>query len=191
VAASRSSAPDSCSPTSGRGDSLGRFRSTSGLEWAGGFRRAGAYAVSMPSDSERVVGTLLLSASSDRYAAVTSRVIELGSRFGDEHWLVTANAATAPLPEDILRQLVARGGPAELAQAHGAAIELLSRRGIRLRADGDLVDVAIDTDRRIRRFAAEKGWRQSLSMNPRGKKRDPVLQEDRQSRKRIDAWLGR
>jgi hypothetical protein len=91
-----------------------------------------------------------------------------------------------------LRQLVPRGGPAELAQAPETAIGLLSARGVRpdrLEA-GDLVEIAIDTERRVIRFASDTGWRQSLSMNPRGKRKDPVLRDDRRSRKRIDAWLG-
>jgi len=158
-----------------------------------GFTRAGGYAFNARPGSKRVVATVLVAPSRDRYAAVTDRVVEVTSRFGGERCLITANRGNAPLPGDILRQVVARGLPADLMGAHETAIELLSGRGVRpdrFTADDNLVEVAVDSEKRAIRFASETGWRQSLSMEPRGKRKHPVLRGDRRSRKRIDSWLG-
>jgi hypothetical protein len=157
-----------------------------------GFTRAGGYAFSMRPGAKRIVGTVLVAPSGDRYAVVTDRVVELSSRFAGDHWLLTANRGNLPLPGDILRQVVARGLPAKLMRVHETAVELLAGRGVRpdrFTADDGLVEVAVDSEKRAVRYAAETGWRQTLAMEPRGKRRHPVLSDDKKSRKRIDAWL--
>ncbi len=97
-----------------------------------------------------------------------------------------------PLPADLLRQTVARGSPADLARAHQTALDLLERRGIRPDAFADaaeVVEAAVQQERRAIEFVSRAGLGKTLSMETRGKTSDPPLGDDAQSSERIDAWL--
>jgi hypothetical protein len=52
-----------------------------------------------------------------------------------------------------------------------------------------VLEAALASEKRALRFASEIGWRQGLSMEPRGRRGDTVLGDDRRSRRRIEAWL--
>lgn len=159
---------------------------------AAGFRRTGAYATQVPQllGTKRAVVSVLAAAGADRFAVATDRVVEVVSRFGDR-WLLTTSSGLAPLTGSTLRQLVARGSPAELAAAHQTALDVLSRRGVEPDplADGDVVEAALELERTAMAFVADAGLRESLGIEPRRKTSDPVLDDDERSRRRVDDWL--
>ena len=172
----------------------GAERAVAALE-AAGFRRAGGYAAPLPKlcGSKRVVFSVLTGPDSDRLAVVTDRVVQVVSRVAGGRWLVTSNSGIAPVAGDILRQKIPRGTPDELARAHQAAVAVLSSRGIlpdRLAHDGNALEAALELERRLRRPTVDKDAATAVRMETRGKRGEPVLDDDEPSRQRVDAWLG-
>jgi hypothetical protein len=159
---------------------------------AAGFLRTGAYATQIPRlrGTRRVVVSVLTGPERDRFAIATDRIVEVVSRFGDR-WLLTINSGTAPLSADKLRQVVARGGPAELAAAHQTALGLVAERGLTPDplADDDAIDAAFELERSAIAFASGLGMGKALGMEFRRMTSDPVLRDDVRSRKRVDQWL--
>jgi hypothetical protein len=158
-----------------------------------GFRRAGAYATQIPRlrGTRRVVVSVLTGPERDRFAIATDRIAEVVSRFG-VRWLLTINSGTAPLSGDKLRQVVARGAPAELAAAHQTALDVLAERGMTPDpvADEDAVEAAFELERSAIAFASGLGMGKALGMEFRRMTSDPVLRDDARSRRRVDDWLG-
>lgn len=129
-----------------------------------GFRRAGEHSAELRENL--VIFSVLGGPHADRFAVVTDRVVEVVSRFGDR-WLVTSNSGIAPLPDDILRQLVVVGGPMELAAAHESALDVLAQRGIRpdrFETDGELLDSALTLEARATASFSSRGLGGFLEM---------------------------
>ena len=155
-----------------------------------GFRPSGAYATQVPRlrGTRRVVVSVLTGPEGDRFAIATDRIGEVVSRFGDRS-LLTINTGQASLPASMLRQVIARGGPAELAAAHQKALDLLAERGLqpdRLAGDDDALEAAFELERSALAYATGAGFGKGLMM---GMTSDPVLRDDKRTRRRIDDWL--
>ena len=151
-----------------------------------GFRRAGAYASNIPAN--RIIVVVLAGPDGDRLALVTGKVRQVVSRFGDR-LLVTTNVLSIPVPRYVLRQRPYYG--TRLLDAHHAAIEILERRGLVpdvFATDDEVVETARLLESRTCRFLAEASPRELLRLLPRGRHGRPI-EDDRRTRRRIDAWL--
>ena len=160
---------------------------------AAGFRRSGALASQMPQlrGTKRVVVSVLTGPDGERFAAATDRTVEVVSRF-EGRWLLTIDSARTPSPSHTLRQVVPRGGPAELTKAHQAALDLLAERGMspdRFTDDEEAVEAAGELEQRAIAFVSGLGLTQTIGMELRRSSSDPVLRDDERSRRRVDQWL--
>jgi hypothetical protein len=155
-----------------------------------GFRRIGGFRWALR--GRLVTETVLASPDSECYALVTDRVVEVASRFEDRT-LTTINEGRAPLPPDILRQVIRPGGPAELLQAHRAAPELLARRWLqpdRFRDDSETLAAVRASEERALRYGSKISLPTLLRLGVSGGDADRELGDDGESQRRIDAWLG-
>ncbi len=89
-----------------------------------GWRQAGAYAF----DSKRtsVTASVLVHPDMDRYADITDMVFGIESRFEGSRILVTLNSGRGSLPPNYLGNDVVGASPAELADAHQQALDVLA-----------------------------------------------------------------
>jgi hypothetical protein len=154
-----------------------------------GFRRIGGHRAQL--GPHVIVVTVLIGEAGDRFAAVTERIVEVVSRFGDRT-LVTTNRAQLPLPAGVLRQEIADSGPDELVSAHDVALRLLAAqeaRPDRLGTDAEVLELALSLDLQAVRFVADASWKYVLRKHFRRTEDEPMLAGDDAGRRRIDAWL--
>jgi hypothetical protein len=89
-----------------------------------GWRQAGAY--EFDSRSATVTASVLVHPELDRHAEITDMVFAIESRFEDGLILITMSSARAGLPPNYLANIVFGATPAELADAHQNALDLLA-----------------------------------------------------------------
>ena len=160
-----------------------------GFEMAG-FRRVGGFRWALR--GRLVIESVLASAGRDRYAIVTDRVLEVGSRFGDRT-LITTNSGRAPTGPDTLRQVVPSASPADLVSAHESALDQLDVRGLRpdrFLDDDDLLRFVRAAEERALRTTKVPGLATLVARELTAGDRDRLLGDDEESRRRINAWLG-
>lgn len=89
-----------------------------------GWRQAGAYAF----DSKRtsVTASVLVHPDLDRYADITDMVFGIESRFDGSRILITLNSGRGRLPPNYLANDVVGASPADLADAHQQALDVLA-----------------------------------------------------------------
>lgn len=156
---------------------------------AAGLRRIGGFRWNLR--GRLVTETVMASPDHDYYAIVTDRVLELASRFGGRT-LVTINRGRAPLPTDILRQVIRLGDPAELLRAHQAALDLLARRGLRpdrFGDDSEILAAIRASDERELRYGSKLSLPTLLRLHVNEGDGDRELGDDDESGRRIEAWL--
>jgi len=154
-----------------------------------GFERAGAYGFE-PAPGKEVVATLLIGPASDRYVVVTDLVMDVVSWFG-ERSLVTRNSASAPLPADCLANDLRGAEPAELADGHSRALEVLAARGLtpdRIRRE-DVLERQLAFERVTLEWARSRMGRTKTASFFRSGAGFGALTDDASGRQRIDAWL--
>ena len=89
-----------------------------------GWRQAGAYAF----DSKRtsITASVLVHPDLDRYADITDMVFGIESRFEGSRILISLNSGRGSLPPNYLANDVIGASPAELADAHQRALDVLA-----------------------------------------------------------------
>lgn len=139
-----------------------------------------------------VTATVLAPPDRESYAIVTDRIMEVSSRFG-ERTLTTINEGRAPLPDDVLRQTVLHGSPAQLVRAHRAALDLLAGQGLRprrFRDDSEILAVVRAAGELELRLGSKLSLPTILRVGFSARDADRELGYDEESRRRIEAWLG-
>jgi hypothetical protein len=157
---------------------------------AEGFYVLGAYR--FQTGGNPVVLTVMIGAQRDRLAVVTDKVWQIASRFGSRS-LVTTNSAVAPLPADVLRQLVSAGRPADLVHAHDTALALLddhSHRPDRFASDTEALHAVREMEERALAFINKVALRTAWHIQTASASQTGVLTNDAHSRSRINAWVG-
>jgi hypothetical protein len=158
---------------------------------AEGFRRVGGYRARLPIWRKVVVGTVLAGPEGDRFAIVTDRVWEVVSRFG-HRWLVTTSGGIVPLPNHMLRQVLARARPAELVRAHQVAFERVVATGTDpdwFADDAAVLEVALALEADAAQSVSGASLVSAVRVEAARKSDDPPLADDDLSRWRLDAWL--
>ena len=155
-----------------------------------GFRPLGGFRWALR--GRLVIESVLAPADRDRYAIVTDRVLELASRFGDRT-LITTNSGRAPVPGDILRQVVQGGSPSELLRAHEEALDRLAEQRLRpdrFRDDAEILHAVRAIEERALRHTRVPSLMTLLLREASGEGRDRELGDDDESQRRIEDWLG-
>lgn len=92
-----------------------------------GWRQAGAYA--FDSMSGNVTASVLVHPDLDRHVQITDILVSIESRFEGGRILTTLSSGRASLPPNYLANDLLGASPAELADAHQAALDILATQG--------------------------------------------------------------
>jgi len=93
-----------------------------------GWRQAGAYG--FDSLAASVTASVLVHPDLDRHAQITDMVASIESRFENGRILITLNSGRATLPPNYLANDIPGASPAELAEDHQRALDLLATFGV-------------------------------------------------------------
>ncbi len=150
-----------------------------------GWRQAGAYAF----DSKRasVTASVLVHPDLDRYADITDMVFGIESRFEGSRMLITLNTGHGSLPPNYLGNGLVGASPAELADAHQQALDII--------ATFDVAPLHINEKTVVSEaLASEVETIQWSKQNPPGGlfnfgRGVGLLDESPEATERIQAWL--
>ncbi len=116
-----------------------------------GWRQAGAYAFDSP--KVPVTVSVLVHPNLDRHAEITDMVFSIESRFRESRILISNSSGLAGLPPSYLTNDVAGASPAELADAHQSALDIL--------AGHDLAPLQVLEHTIVSEAMASERWRPS------------------------------
>jgi hypothetical protein len=126
----------------------------------------------------------------DRWAAVTDVVLDVSSVFG-RRVLVTRNSAESSLPEEFLTNDFRGAEPAELADAHGRALDVLRTRGLEPDPieSSRLVEMQLALERRCVEWSVRSSRRRVLHTVLESALGEGQLDTSAPAVARIEAWL--
>jgi hypothetical protein len=150
-----------------------------------GWRQAGAYCFDSP--KVPVTVSVLVHPDLDRHAEITDMVFSIESRFQESLILISNSSGRAGLPPSYLTNDVAGASPAELADAHQSALDIL--------AGYDLVPLRVLEHTIVSEaMASEMETIEWSQQNPSGGLFNfgggaGALDDSAKSRSRIEEWL--
>ena len=154
-----------------------------------GFQQVGAYGFE-PDPGRTVVVIVMIGPQGDRWAAVTDVVLEVSSTFG-KRVLVTRNSAKSSLPGEFLTNDFRGAEPAELADAHGRALDVLRTRGLEPNPieSARLVELQLALESRCVEWSVRRSRRRVLHDVLESGLGSGQLDASAPALARIEAWL--